>query len=71
MDIGTGFWLKMVGAIIGIGILMVIAVILLGDLWARFGAIGALLVVFGILAAITYRSDRKRQRRYEELDDEA
>ena len=66
MDMGKGFWWKTVGAIIGLGILGLLAFLVFNGLVYRFGALGGLIVVFGILMAIAYRSDRKRQHEYED-----
>jgi len=66
-DLGKSFWLKMVGMVLGIGILVLLSVLLLDRLYYRFGAIGALLVIFGVGMAVAYRHDRKKQREYEEL----
>ena len=59
------FWLKTVGAIIGIGILALLAFLIFNGLVWRLGAIGALIVVFGIILLVTSRVDKKRQREYD------
>ncbi len=64
---GKRFWWQMVGIAVGVGLLMILAVLVLGRLYYRFGAMGALLVVFGVAMLFAYRHDRKKQREYEEL----
>ena len=67
-DLGKHFWLKTVGLVIGLGILGLLSMLIFTGLIARFGAIAALIIIFGILMAIAYRSDRKKQHQYDELD---
>ncbi len=66
-DLGKSFWWKMVGMVVGIGLLVLLSVLLLNRLNYRFGAIGALLVIFGVGVVIAYRHDKKKQQEYEEL----
>ena len=67
-DLGKHFWLKTVGLVIGLGILGLLSMLIFTGLIARFGAIAALIIIFGILMAIAYRSDKKKQHQYDELD---
>ena len=68
MDDGLGkrFWWQTLGMIVGLGLLVLLSVLLLGRLYYRFGAIGALLVIFGVGMVIAYRHDKKKQQEYEE-----
>jgi hypothetical protein len=66
-DLGKSFWWKTVGMVVGIGLLVLLSVLLLDRLYYRFGAIGALLVIFGVGMVIAYRHDKKKQREYEAL----
>lgn len=61
-DLGKNFWWKTVGIVIGLGLLGLLAMILFTGAIYRFGAIGALVIVFGILMLITWRHDKKEQR---------
>ena len=67
-ELGKHFWLKTVGLVIGLGVLGLLSMLIFTGLIARFGAIAALIIIFGILMAIAYRSDRKKQHQYDELD---
>ena len=67
-ELGKHFWLKTVGLVIGLGILGLLSMLIFTGLIARFGAIAALIIIFGILMAIAYRSDKKKQHEYDELD---
>ncbi len=58
-ELGKGFWWKTVGIVIGLGVLGLIGWVIFDALVWRFGAIGALVVVFGILMVFAYRSDKK------------
>jgi hypothetical protein len=65
-ELGKNFWLKTAGLVIGLGILGIIGFFVFTGLIARFGVIAALVIIFGILMLIAYRSDKKEQRRYED-----
>jgi len=65
---GKGFWLRTIGIVIGVGLLGLIGFLIFNRVIYRFGALAALVIVFGILMAIAYRSDRKKTREYEESD---
>jgi hypothetical protein len=67
-ELGKNFWWKTAGIVIGLGILGLLSMLIFTGLIARFGAIAALIIVFAILMAIAYRSDKKKQREYDELD---
>lgn len=66
--LGRGFWTKTVGIVIGLGVLGLIAFVVIDRLMYRFGMLGALLVVAGILMLIAYRFDTKKQRDYDKPD---
>ena len=70
-ELGKNFWLKTVGVVIGLGILGILSFFIFPGLIARFGAIAALVIIFGIFFAIAYRSDKKQQRRWDEEEAEA
>ena len=67
-ELGKNFWWKTVGVVIGLGILGLLSMLIFTGLIARFGAIAALVIIFGIFFVIAYRSDKKKQREYDELD---
>ncbi len=58
----------MVGIVVALGALAMLGFVLFDRLAYRFGIVGAFLVSFGILMAIAYRHDRKKQRAYTEDD---
>ncbi len=64
---GKSFWWKTVGMVVGLGLLVLFSVLLFDRVAYRFGAIGALLIVFGVGMAVAYRHDKKTQQEYEEL----
>jgi hypothetical protein len=64
-EMGKHFWWKTAGLVIGLGVLGLLSLLVLNGLFYRFGAIGALIVIFGVGMAIAYRSDRKATRDYE------
>ena len=66
MELGKGFWLRTVGIVTGLGVLGLIGFLIFDRLIYRFGAIAALVIIFAILMAIAYRSDRKKAKEYAE-----
>lgn len=68
-SLGGKFWAKVVGLIILIGIAAMIFFIIVGNVWARSGFIGVMVVVFGTFLVFAYISDRKKQKEAEEWAD--
>lgn len=67
-ELGKNFWWKTVGIVIGLGILGLFGMVIFTGLIARFGVIATLIIIFAILMVIAYRSDKKKQHEYDELD---
>jgi hypothetical protein len=65
--LGAGFWLKMFGLIVVVGIAALVIFLLIDAAWYRWGALGALLFFFVLIGGIAYISDRRQQKQYEEL----
>ncbi len=65
-ELGKHFWWKTAGLVIGLGLLIMISWLLISGLAFRFGAIAALVIVFGIVIAITRHFDVQKQREYDE-----
>jgi hypothetical protein len=63
--------LKTVGVVIGLGVLGLLSMLIFTGLIARFGAIAALVIIFGIFMIIMYRSDKKQQHEWDALDEQA
>ena len=63
---GIHFGWKWVGIVVGVGVLCLLGWLVVNRLVYRFGVIAALLIVFGILMAISYRADKKKRREYDE-----
>ncbi len=66
--IGKTYWWKMVGIVVGLGVLGLLGFVIFDRLAYRFGIVGAFLVSFGILMAIAYRHDKKKQSEYDRDD---
>jgi hypothetical protein len=64
--LGNRFWLRMVGLIIAFGIATMVGFLIVNRLAYRFGLIGALVFVFGILILISWRHDKKVEREQEQ-----
>jgi len=65
VELGKIKW-RMVGIVIGLGVLGLLSFLIFNRLVYRFGALGGLLITLGILIAIVYRADRKKQREYDD-----
>lgn len=66
MELGRKFWLRSTGIVVGLGVLGLVGILIVNRLVYRFGVIAALIFIFAILMAVAYRSDRKKQRTYED-----
>ena len=62
--LGTRFWLKGAGLIIGFAVITVGGWLIFTDLIVQFGFIAAGLLLFGVLALFAHRYDKKKQRQY-------
>jgi uncharacterized membrane protein HdeD (DUF308 family) len=65
-SLGGRFWAKVVGGIVVIGIAAMIFFIIIGNVWARSGFLGMLVVLFGAFLVIAYIGDRRKQKEAEE-----
>jgi hypothetical protein len=65
-ELGKHFWWKTAGLVVGVGLLCLLSLLIINGLYYRFGAIGALVIIFGIALALVFRSDRKKAREYYE-----
>ena len=66
-ELGKRFWWKTVGIVIGLGLLGLGGFLVMNRLVYRFGVIGGLVVIFGILMVVMYRHDKKEQHKYDDL----
>jgi hypothetical protein len=66
-ELGKRFWWKTAGIVIGLGLLGLVGFLIMNRLVYRFGVIGGLVVIFGILMVIMYRHDKKEQHKYDDL----
>jgi hypothetical protein len=62
--LGTRFWLRTAGLIIGCGVAAVFGWLLISSLLVRFGFIIAVVIGFGALGLIANHFDKKKERRY-------
>ena len=68
-SLGGKFWAKVFGLIILIGIAAIFFFIIVGNVWARSGFLGVLVIIFGTFLVFAYISDRKKQKEAEEWAD--
>ena len=67
-EMGRSFWWKTIGIVVGLGVLGLLSFLIFNRVIYRFGAIGALLIVFGILMVFAYRADHKKVQEYEDTE---
>jgi membrane protein implicated in regulation of membrane protease activity len=68
-ELGAGFWLKMIGVIVAIGVAGLVVFLIIGMAWYAWGFLGAFLFVVAVLAGIAWFYDRSHARRYDDLSD--
>jgi hypothetical protein len=59
--LGKGFWLKVIGGTLLIGLAVFVVFIIFGKLVWGLGLFGALLVIAGILLVAAWLHDRRQQ----------
>jgi hypothetical protein len=67
-DLGAGFWLKALGVIIAFGIGGIILFWIIGMAWYAWGAFGALLFCFALIALAGWIYDRTHRSTYDDLN---
>jgi hypothetical protein len=60
--VGFGFWLKMAGVIVLVGIACLVIFLLLDVAWAAWGGFGALLAIGAVLLLAAWIYDRRNAR---------
>jgi cbb3-type cytochrome oxidase subunit 3 len=65
VEVERKFWWRTAGIVVGLGVLGVVGFLIFNRLAYRFGMVAAFIIVFLILMAVAYRSDRKKQREYD------
>ncbi|TMM24448.1 MAG: hypothetical protein E6F97_04220 [Actinobacteria bacterium] len=65
-SLGGKFWLKVFGIVVACGVGAAIVFILLGGAWARFGALGAIILFGALLLGFAWIYDRRQTRPYDD-----
>jgi len=63
---GKAFYLKIVGIVLGVGIVAFLGFLLFSRAVYRFGLIGGVVIVAGILMLIAWRYDTKQHHKYDD-----
>jgi hypothetical protein len=66
--LGAGFWLKVIGAVLAFGLGGMILFLLIGMAWYAWGALGALIFCFVLIAAAGWLYDRAHAKQYEDVN---
>jgi uncharacterized membrane protein len=64
-DRRVGFWIKMLAAIVGIGIAVGIVFLVIGAALIAWGIFGALIVIGGLALGFAWVYDRRQQTQYD------
>ena len=67
--LGFKFWGSVAGGVIALGIGLCIIFLILNRAFYAWGALGAFIVIGGILLLIAWIFDRRQVQRYRELDE--
>jgi hypothetical protein len=67
-ELGAGFWFKIMGLVLAVGVGAALLFLFVGAAWARWGGLGALLFFFAVACAYGYIYDRRHAKKYEELE---
>ena len=67
--LGAGFWLKMIGVVVAIGIAGLVVFLFITTAWYAWGFLGMFLFVVAVLAVFAWIYDRSHARRYDDLTD--
>ena len=65
---GGRFWIKMLAAIVGIGIAVAIVFAVIGAAVIAWGALGALFLVGALILGFGWIYDRRKQAQYAQYD---
>ena len=60
---GAGFWLKIFGTIIGVGLAVLLILLFIGNMFARWGFIGGMIVLGIVLLVSAWISDKREARK--------
>jgi Flp pilus assembly protein TadB len=66
---GGRFWLGLIAAIIGIGIAVGIAFVVISSAFFRWGILGAFVFFAALALGFSWYYDRRQQKRYDSLPD--
>ncbi len=59
--LGWGFWLKLMGGVLLVGLAIWVIFLVVGVAWAAWGAFGTMIFFIGVLLLIGYIYDRRQQ----------
>jgi multisubunit Na+/H+ antiporter MnhB subunit len=61
--LGWGFWLKLIGGVILVGLAFFVILLVLDLAYAAWGALGAMVFFIGVTLLFAYLYDKRQQRR--------
>jgi hypothetical protein len=63
-ELGSRFWLSVLGVVVAVGVGVLLFFWLIGAAWYRWGAIGALLFFAALALLFAYVYDRRQAKKY-------
>ena len=66
MELGWGFWLKLMGGVILVGLALWVVLLVLDLAYAAWGAFGAMVFFIGVIVLVAYIYDKRQQATWDE-----
>jgi cell division protein FtsW (lipid II flippase) len=66
MELGWGFWLKLMGAVLVVGLAIWVIMLIAGAAFYAWGALGTMVFFIAVIVVIAYIYDRRQQATWED-----
>ena len=66
MELGWGFWLKLMGAVLVVGLAIWVIMLIAGAAFYAWGALGTMVFFIAVILVIAYIYDRRQQASWDE-----
>jgi len=66
MELGWSFWLKLMGAVLVVGLAIWVIMLIAGAAFYAWGALGTMIFFIAVIVVIAYIYDRRQQASWDE-----